>query len=140
MEKIISLFVKHKQIILYIFFGAITTAIGFISFFVLTRWMGAPLVAANVISWIIAVLFAYLSNRFWVFKSNTCGFFSIMKEFWSFIAARIFSGIMDTVLMIILVDFLSVYDLIAKLVVSIIVIILNFILSKWIVFKKKDTE
>jgi len=133
-----SLLLKHKQIILYIFFGALTTAVNFAVFFILTRWLGASLVVANVMAWIIAVLFAYVTNRRWVFESKVTGFFPVLKEMCSFIAARIFSGIVDTVLMVILVDWLFIYDMTAKILVGIIVIILNFILSKWIIFRKSS--
>ena len=135
-----SLILKHKQIVLYIFFGVLTTVVNYIVFFISTRWLGAPLVVANIMAWIVAVLFAYATNKRWVFESKITGFIPILKELSSFIAVRIISGIVDTVLMVILVELLLVYDMIAKVIVSGVYIILNFVLSKWIVFRKKKTE
>ena len=128
---------KYKEIILYLIFGFLTTVVNYVSYFALTRVFGIGLVPSNIIAWLFAVMFAYITNRKWVFESKTRGA-KVLLEIGSFVAARIFSGVVDTVAMVVLVERLSVNDLIAKVLVSVLVIILNYILSKLVIFKKKQ--
>ena len=128
---------KHRQILLYIFFGALTVGVNYISYFMLTRWLDASLIVANTIAWLLAVLFAYVTNRLYVFTGSAKGTLLILKEFGLFIAARIISGLFDTASMLVLVEWLSVNDMIAKMLVNLLVIIINYVLSRWIVFRAR---
>ena len=94
---------------------------------------------ANLIAWVVAVLFAYWTNRNFVFRSQIKDFVGIMKEFASFIGARIFSFVVEQVLFYMMVDRLLINDLISKLVISVVVIILNYIFSKMWIFGKKTS-
>lgn len=87
---------------------------------------------SNIIAWFFSVLFAYITNRIWVFESKSP---EILKEMSLFFGGRIFSGVVDTVLMYLFIDVLVIGDFISKIVVQVIVIILNYIFSKLIVFK-----
>ncbi len=121
-----------KEIVSYIFFGILTTAINFVSYFIFKDCVGINYLISNIIAWFLSVLFAYITNRIWVFESKD---YNILKEILLFYGGRIFSGAIDTALMYIFIDILTTGDFFAKIVVQIIVIILNYVFSKFIVFK-----
>lgn len=144
MKKFIT---KHTVHLLYLFFGGLTTAINIATFSIL-RYFQTPTSIANIIAWIISVLFAYITNRKWVFKSQTKGS-EQKKEFLKFISARIFTGILDEILIILLVDIIKnpiptisniLWETTAKITTNVIVIILNYVLSQKIIFKQKDAS
>lgn len=129
-------YLKYKEIINYLIIGALTTVISLIVYYALVLTILDPgnsleLQIANVISWIFAVLFAYFTNRKYVFESKSEGFGEMIKFFLS----RIGTLLVDMALMYVFVSCLHFNDKIMKVIVQIIVIILNYILSKFIVFK-----
>lgn len=129
-------YLKYKEIINYLIIGALTTVISLIVYYALVLTILDPgnsleLQIANVISWIFAVLFAYFTNRKYVFESKSEGFGEMIKFFLS----RIGTLLVDMALMYVFVSSLHFNDKIMKVIVQIIVIILNYILSKFIVFK-----
>ncbi|WP_295723538.1 GtrA family protein [uncultured Methanobrevibacter sp.] len=121
----------EKELFLYVLFGILTTMINIISYFVFTRIAGVNYLISNIISWILSVLFAYYTNRKWVFESKN----NIIKEILLFFGGRLFSGICDTSLMYLFIDILSISDSTSKIIIQIIVIILNYLISKIIVFR-----
>lgn len=121
-----------RELVLYVFFGALTFFVNIISYFFFESVLGINYLISNIIAWFLSVLFAYVTNRIWVFESKSP---DILKEMSLFFGGRIFSGAVDTGLMYLFIDILSIGDLISKIVVQIIVIILNYIFSKLIVFK-----
>lgn len=121
-----------REFILYAVFGILTFLVNFIAYFIFLG-LGINYLISNVFAWVFSVLFAYVTNRTWVFESKSP---SILKEMSLFFGGRIFSGVVDTTLMYLFIDVLVIGDLISKTVVQIIVIILNYVFSKWIVFKK----
>ena len=138
MQKIIELFNKYKEIIMYLIFGVLTTVVSLVTYYALTLTILNPekamqLQLANIISWIVSVAFAYVTNRKFVFKSKNK---NIISEFIKFIMSRILSLLMDMGTMFIIVSILSFSDVIGKVISQIIVIIANYVLSKLIVFKK----
>lgn len=135
--KIKDLYHKYYEIISYLFFGVMTTIVSFLTYVLFARAFLLSVVISNIFSWIFSVLFAYITNRKFVFKSNKTGFNPIIKEMISFFGSRLFSGAVETFLMYIFVELLSLYDVAIKLVATVIVIILNYIFSKLLVFKKK---
>ena len=92
---------------------------------------------STVVAWVLAVLFAYITNRKWVFKSVANSRMEIVRELVSFFGCRIATGIVDWLCMFIFVEFLKFNDVLIKAVANILVIILNYIASKLIIFKKK---
>lgn len=100
----------------------------------------AKIIVANVFAWIVAVLFAYWTNRTWVFRSQIHGAKGVLKEFAAFVGARITSLLVETALLYLLVDWLRVNDIIAKIFLSFVTIALNYIFSKLWIFKKKDAK
>ncbi|MCC0686336.1 GtrA family protein [Clostridioides sp. ZZV14-6345] len=126
---------KHKETILYLFFGVFTTLINIVSYLFFTRILSFNFILANVWAWIIAVLFAYLTNKFFVFKSMNIDIIFLFKEFLSFVSFRLLSGVIEMLIMYVLIDLLFVNDIIVKVITNIVVIILNYLFSKTIIFK-----
>jgi uncharacterized membrane protein YfhO/putative flippase GtrA len=140
MEKIKKLYKKYEEIINYLVVGVMTTLIGLIVYYALVYTILNPenaiqLQIANVISWVFAVAFAYITNRRYVFKSDEK---DIKKEASKFVASRLSTLFIDMLIMFILVTVLHSNDKIAKLIDQVVVIILNYIFSKILVFKKKN--
>lgn len=135
--KFFELYKKHKEGIDYLFFGALTTFLTLLVYYLLTSTIinskdAIQLQIANVLSWICGFLFAYFTNRKYVFKSKNE---KVFKEFLSFFLSRISTLFLDMIIMFIFVTLLKGNDQLFKLVSQILVILTNYILSKLIVFK-----
>ena len=135
---------KYDEIINYLIFGALTTVVTIITYAIFTSTFLSPKTAldiqiANVLSWIIAVTFAYLTNRKFVFKSKAQGT-KRAKEIINFFLARISSLIIEMLFMYVTVTLLSYNDLICKVIAQVIVIVFNYICSKLIIFKKEENH
>lgn len=137
MGKILNLYNQFKEQILYIVFGVLTTAINIIAFFVCSRLVNLSLIPSNIIAWILSVLFAFITNKIYVFNSKNYSFSVVLRELVDFIVARGATGILDLGLMYLFVSIIGIEDMISKIIINIIVIILNYILSKLYVFKNK---
>lgn len=121
-----------KETFLYLFFGGLTTLINIIIYKSLV-FFNIDYIVANIIAWIISVIFAFITNKYYVFnKKNT----NLIKEFIKFISSRLGTGLLDLFFMFLTVSIFKFDDFIMKILSNIIVIILNYILSKFIVFKK----
>lgn len=139
MKAIINIYHKYEEIINYLIVGALTTLVSLVTYYLCTFAFLDPNVAlelqiANVISWVCSVIFAFVTNRVFVFKSKNK---KVLKEVSSFVASRLVTLFMDMGLMFLGVTVLKLNDKIIKLVVQVIVIVLNYILSKIFVFKKQ---
>lgn len=137
-EKIDVYFQKYREIITYIFFGGLTTVVSFVSYAIFVRFFNLDIVVGNILSWIISVTFAYITNRIWVFESKEKKPIKIIYEIVSFFSSRLLSGAVETLLMFVFAEKLGLYDLGVKIIANVIVIILNYIFSKLIVFRKKN--
>lgn len=127
-----ELYLKFKQPFLYLVFGVLTTAISIGSFALFTEWIVLDPLVANVISWILAVLFAFVTNRRFVFESSG----NLLKEIFGFYLARIFTLLVEEAIIFVFVTLLLQNALIVKTAAQIVVIILNYVISKIFVFKK----
>ena len=132
-----ELWLKYKEVIAYLFFGVLTTVVNFIVYFACTDVLHIHYLISNIISWIAAVLFAYLTNRKWVFESKVTGKAALLKEFTAFVSCRLFSGVMDLGIMFVGVDLLGISDKITKFLTQVVVVVLNYVFSKLIIFKNK---
>ena len=121
-----------RELVLYVVFGAFTFFVNIAVYFLFEDVLGVNYLISNIIAWFFSVLFAYITNRIWVFESKSP---DILKEMALFFGGRIFSGVVDTALMYLFIDVMMIGDAISKIVVQIIVIVLNYIFSKLIVFK-----
>lgn len=140
MKKLYDLFLKYKEVILYLVFGGLTTLINIAGYMLLTRLFGLDTMIANGIALAVSILFAYVTNKIFVFESKTETFGAAFREFVSFIACRIATAVLDMLIMYITVDVLGWYDIVMKILANIIVIVLNFVFSKLIIFTSKKTE
>ena len=138
LETLISLFKKYKAPILYLFFGGVTTVINIAVYNLLYYAVGISNDLSNIISWIVTVAAAYISNKLWVFESRGTGKGTLIREITSFFGCRAATGVMDFAIMHIGVDMLSYPAFLLKIISNILVIILNYIASKLIIFKKGD--
>ena len=121
-----------RELVLYVVFGAFTFFVNIAVYFLFEDVLGVNYLISNIVAWFFSVLFAYITNRIWVFESKSP---DILKEMALFFGGRIFSGVVDTALMYLFIDVMMIGDAISKIVVQIIVIVLNYIFSKLIVFK-----
>ncbi len=128
---------KYRTVILYLAFGGLTTLVNIITYFSLNKLWGIQYLASNVMAWFVSVLFAYITNRVFVFASKGQGLIFIINECSTFIGCRLFSGLVDTTTMYVMIDLLHYNDLLVKVIANVIVIILNYGLSKRIVFQDK---
>lgn len=132
--KMNSLLKKYKEQILYIIFGAATTLVNIASYFLLSKLpLGTAI--ATILAWLISVIFAFFTNRKYVFNASKNGF---LKQLFGFFSMRILTGALDVFIMILFVDVLEFNDLLIKILSNILVIILNYIFSKFLVFKKGE--
>lgn len=133
---------KCKEIIRYLIVGVLTTVLSLGVYFILTNTFFNPhkkleLQLANIISWFISVLFAYITNRKYVFESKEK---HIFKESLAFFSSRLATLILDMLIMFLGVSILSFNDKLVKLFSQIVIIVLNYVLSKLFVFQKKDKK
>lgn len=126
---------KYRDFILYAFFGGMTTLVNTGVFWVCAHPLGLPVVPSSMIAWFLAVLFAYLTNRKWVFHSEAETPREVAKEALTFFLCRIATGILDWVLMWLLVDRLHLNDMVIKVAVNLLVILLNYVASKLLIFR-----
>ena len=138
MENIRALIKKvcNKEVILYIVFGVLTTLVNLVAFYILTHFINLDENLSNVIAIILSVLFAYFTNRKLVFNSTAITFKENLKEFYKFILGRLFTMILEIVGFYLLFNIMHIHELISKLFITVIVIILNFFISKFFAFKK----
>ncbi|MBF9017772.1 GtrA family protein [Oceanispirochaeta sp. M2] len=130
---------KYKKYIKYIIFGVLTTVLSLISFYILLK-MNVEYKLANIISFIIAVLFAYVTNKIYVFEKKSESFKELAWEAFHFFLARVGSFIFDFFTLIICIDVFSFDKMISKIIITVIVIILNYIISEFFIFRKKHFE
>ena len=128
-----NLIQKNKEVIMYLIFGVLTTVVIIIVYYIFNDVLHVHYMISNVIAWIISVLFAYITNRKYVFVSSDD---SIIHELTKFVGARVSTGIMDMVVMWLLVDVIHINSMIAKIISNVLVIISNYVLSKLFVFKE----
>jgi len=124
---------KNEEILNYLIAGGLTTLIGVGGFALLSIKLNMHFLPANIISWALAVLFAYFAYRWFVFHSKET---NKLKEFIRFVEARLFTLVLDTALMAILISILAFDDVISKILVSLVVLVTNYLISKFFVFKK----
>ena len=126
---------KYKDVILYLVFGVFTTVVNIVSYWVCAHVFGMSVMASTVIAWALAVFFAYVTNRTMVFHSSATEKGEIPKEIGSFFACRLGTGVVDWVIMFVFVNVLHFNDMIVKIAANFIVIVLNYVLSKFVIFK-----
>lgn len=131
------LYEKYKDAIPYMLFGVLTTGINILSYWILAHLFNWRVMESTVVAWAIAVMFAYLTNRKWVFESDKTEKREILKEMFSFVLCRIMTGVIDWICMYFFVDVMNFNDVFIKFVSNVVVIVLNYLASKCFIFKHK---
>lgn len=137
MKKIKELFNKYKEVINYLIFGVLTTLVNYVSYLILSKVFNVNYLASTVISQIISIIFAYVTNKLFVFESKTTNAKELIKEMVSFFGFRAVSLLLDMAFMYIFVDVLKLNDVIMKLVSNVLIVVANYVFSKLFVFKKE---
>lgn len=133
-EKLIN---KYKDVIPYLFFGVCTTLVNVIVYWLCAHPIKMGTMASTVIAWILAVSFAYITNRKWVFHSEATTKGEVTKEIFSFFGCRLLTGLVDWLCMFVFVQILSWNDIIIKFGANVLVIVLNYIASKLVIFNRE---
>ncbi|AXG38644.1 GtrA family protein [Enterococcus gilvus] len=126
------------ELFIYLFFGGLTTIVNIVTFTLSYQVFDFSWPISNTISWIFSVLFAFITNKVWVFQSKTESFKGLAWEFSKFIFARIISFGMDMACMYLFIDMLHTGNLVAKIITQVVVVIANYIFSKVFIFKKVE--
>ena len=136
MGKFRVLLEKYWDILAYLFFGVLTTAVNYLVYLPCFNLLEMSATVSNVIAWVVAVAFAYLTNKPWVFKSHDWSRQTVIPELTKFVGCRVGSGALETAIIFVTVDLLSFNGNVMKLLTSVLVVVLNYIGSKLLVFKK----
>ncbi|MBR3809800.1 MAG: GtrA family protein [Clostridia bacterium] len=151
MKMIKTLFIKYKEIITYIIFGVLTTLVNFFAFWLFTKIFGEDLyLMNNAIAWVVGVVFAYITNKFFVFESKSWDLKLITKEITGFLGARIFSFLVEEGGMFLFISVLGLGEkslellgftitgqFIVKILLAVIVVVLNYVFSKFFIFRNQ---
>ena len=142
MNKLINKFLNRETIV-YTIFGVLTTVVDFAAFGILYYSLNIGELVSNTLAWVLAVIFAFITNKLFVFQSKTHGTKELFKEIVSFVGCRLVTAVVEVVMMMVTVGFWKWNSILMKIITNIVVMILNFIFSKIIIFKKgnkKDEE
>ena len=134
MKKLREWIVRYYDVLAYLFFGGLTTVVNYVVYLPCYNWWGISSSVSNVIAWVVAVAFAYLTNKPFVFKSHDWSAKTVWPELTKFVGCRVGSGVLETGLLALTVDWLGWNGIVMKIVASAMVVILNYIGSKWLVF------
>lgn len=135
-QKMMELVKKHWDIITYLFFGVLTTVVNYLVYLPVYNLIGLSAAASNGIAWVVAVAFAYLTNKPFVFRSHDWSKETVVPELTKFVGCRVASGLAETVILFLVVDLLGWNGNIWKLVTNVLVVIMNYFGSKLLVFRK----
>lgn len=128
---------KYKEILLYLFFGGLSFIVSISTYAAFNVGMRINELVANVLSWVITVLFAFLTNRVWVFQSPTNGTSEFMKQMFVFYAGRVITLVIEEVILLVFITWLGFDSMVVKIVAQVIVILLNYVISKVVVFNNE---
>ena len=136
LQTVQKLIKKYWDVITYLFFGVLTTVVNYLVYLPVYNFLGFPAALSNAIAWVVAVAFAFLTNKPFVFKSHDWSAKTVVPELTKFVSCRVASGAMETGILFVTVDMLSWDGNIWKLITSVLVVVLNYFGSKLLVFKK----
>ena len=154
MKMIKKLFIKYKELITYVIFGVLTTLVNFFAFWLFTKILGEELyLINNAIAWVVGVIFAYITNKLFVFESKSWDLKVVTKEITGFLGARIFSFLVEEGGMFLFITvlglgekFLTILNLtitgqfIVKILLAVIVVVMNYVFSKFFIFKSSENR
>ena len=135
MSHIRKLITKYRDIIVYFVFGVLTTLVNFLVYFPLYNWLQLSATFSNILAWLAAVFFAFLTNKPFVFKSHDWSSNTVIPELTKFVGCRIGTGLLETAAIWLFVDVLTWNGNWVKIVVSVFVVVLNYVSSKLLIFR-----
>ncbi len=139
MDKIMALVKKHWDVVTYLFFGVLTTVVNYIIYLPCYNLLHMSAAVSNMIAWVVAVAFAYLTNKPFVFQSHDWSRKTVVPELTKFVGTRVGSGLLETVFLLVTVDLLHWNGNWMKIITQVMVIVINYVGSKLFVFaRKKD--
>ena len=136
-SKLCRLIEKYWDIVSYLFFGVGTTIVNYLIYIPCYNFFGMSATVSNMIAWVVAVAFAYLTNKPFVFKSHDWSAKTVLPELTKFVGCRVGSGLLETAIIFVTVDLLGLNGNLIKVATSVLVVVLNYIGSKLVVFRKK---
>ena len=136
LQKIRALVEKYWNIVTYLIFGVLTTVVNYLVYLPIYNLLGASAAVSNAIAWVAAVAFAFLTNKPFVFKSHDWSAKTVLPELSKFVGCRVASGVLETLILLLAVDILGWNGNIWKIITSVLVVILNYVASKLLVFRK----
>lgn len=140
MTKIKELFQKYREVIMYLLFGGLSFFLNMGLFWLIVTKLGMNALIGNVICWIIVVMFQFITNRLWVFDGKTDSFGAFLKQMGAFYGGRLLTLAIEEGIIFIFITLMKLPDMPVKLAAQVIVIVLNYVISKLLVFRKKDGE
>lgn len=135
-QKIRNLIEKYWDVLTYLVFGGLTTVVNYLVYLPCLYLLGMSAAVSNVIAWVVAVAFAYLTNKPFVFRSHDWSMKTVIPELTRFVGCRVASGVAETMIILVTVDILGWSGAVWKLVTSVLVVVANYFGSKFLVFKK----
>ena len=136
LQKLKALFHKYYDLITYLIFGVLTTVVNYVVYLPCYNLLSMSSAVSNMIAWVAAVAFAFLTNKPFVFRSHDWSPKTVARELSAFLATRIGSGVLETLILFLAVDLLSWNGNLWKLLTSVIVVVVNYLGSKLLVFRK----
>lgn len=136
-HKLRSLLYRSRELIAYLFFGILTTVVNYLIYYPCYNLLNLSAGSSNIIAWFVSVCVAFVTNKAFVFKSEDWSGVTVCKEALSFVGGRVASGAIETVALAILVDNFGWNGNLMKVLLSVVVVISNYVISKWLVFRKK---
>lgn len=136
LQKIRALVEKYWDIVTYLIFGVLTTVVNYLVYLPIYNLLGASAAVSNAIAWVAAVAFAFLTNKPFVFKSHDWSAKTVLPELSKFVGCRVASGVLETLILLLAVDILGWNGNVWKIITSVLVVILNYVASKLLVFRK----
>lgn len=142
LDKMMNLLKKYRSQIVYLIFGVLTTVVNYLVFFPSSSYLEKTgfryaVAVSNTIAWVFAVLFAYVTNKPFVFESHDWSWKVVAPEFAKFVSTRLASLLIETVIISVTVDMLHWNKLVWKVLTSVLVVVLNYVGSKLLVFRRK---
>ena len=139
MEKLIRKLLT-REVITYVIFGVLTTVVNFLAFYLLNDWMRMHYLWANALAWLVAVLFAFVTNKQFVFESKSWEIKSTLREAVGFTGGRIVTLLLEQGGLLLFVESMHMNETLAKVILAVVVVIMNYVFSKLWVFVRKDVR
>ena len=136
-SKMKAMILQHWEVLSYLIFGVLTTVVNYLVYLPVYNLMGLSAALSNAIAWVVAVAFAYLTSKPFVFKSHDWSAKTVIPELTKFVGCRVASGAAETVILLVSVDLLHWNGNLWKLLTSVLVVVMNYVASKLLVFTKK---